>query len=49
MMGQLELELDFSDASPLDDLDDDWDVIEFDNTIIKLNDDDDDYLTFERP
>lgn len=46
--GSLELDLDFSDASQLDDLDNDWDVIEFDNAIIKLKDDDD-RLTFERP
>jgi hypothetical protein len=47
--GSLELELEFPDDSPLDDLDDDWDVIEYNNAIIRLNDDDDDYLTFERP
>jgi hypothetical protein len=46
--GSLELELDFQDDSPLDELDDDWDVIEFNNAIIRLNDDDDS-LIFERP
>jgi hypothetical protein len=44
----LELELDFPDDSPLDELDEEWDVWEFDGSIIRLKDDGD-YLTFERP
>ncbi len=52
--GELELELDFGDNSPFDELLDDWDLIEFDGTIIKLKDisggdESESYLTFERP
>ncbi|RLD22358.1 MAG: hypothetical protein DRI71_07640, partial [Bacteroidetes bacterium] len=51
--GSLEIELDFDSESPLDGLDDDWDIIEFENDIIKLKDISDDgseeELIFERP
>ena len=51
--GSLELELDFGADSPLDELEDDWNLIEFDQNIIKLIDVSDDgteeFLTFERP
>ncbi|MDN5203905.1 hypothetical protein QQ008_21110 [Fulvivirgaceae bacterium BMA10] len=52
--GTLELELDFDDDSPFDELNEDWDLIEFDGSIIRLkhkddNDDVVDLLTFERP
>lgn len=52
--GELELELDFGEHEPLDELQDDWDMIEFDGTIIKLKDISGgdgtiEYLTFERP
>ena len=52
--GSLELELIFGDDYPLAEIDDDWDIIEFDGTIIKLKDVSGgdgsvEYLTFERP
>lgn len=51
--GTLELELDFGTESPLDELDDDWDIIEFGEDIIRLKDTSGDgseeFLTFERP
>ena len=51
--GTLEIDLDFGLESPLDELNDDWGVIEFAQDIIKLKDDSDggseEYLTFERP
>lgn len=52
--GSLELEFDFGINSPFDELQDDWDLIEFDGTIIKLKDISGgdgslEYLTFERP
>lgn len=43
----IELELDFN-ATPIDELGDDWDIIGFDNFSIRLRDDDD-RLTFSRP
>ena len=52
--GELELELDFGENAPLDELQDDWGIIEFDGSIIKLKDksgehESENYLTFERP
>jgi hypothetical protein len=52
--GTLELVLDFGMSDPFDELEDDWDVIEFDGTFIKLQDVSGgdgsvEYLTFERP
>ncbi len=51
--GSLELELDFGTESPLDELEDDWDIIEFGEDIIRLKDTSGDgseeFLTFERP
>jgi len=52
--GILELELNFGMGSPFDEIQDDWHVIEFDKTIIKLKDvsggdGSTEYLTFERP
>jgi hypothetical protein len=52
--GSLELDLNFGEMEPLEELMDDWDLIEFDDTIIKLKDVSGgdgtiDYLTFERP
>ncbi len=52
--GALELQLNFGSSSPLDELEDDWDIIEFDGTIVKLRDISGgdgsvEYLTFERP
>ncbi len=47
----LELILNFDDAYPLDELDDDWMVIEFNNNQVQLRDDDDedaDILIFEK-
>ena len=50
--GELELELNFGPTSPLDELEDDWTILEFDEHIIKLVDLSDDgteeFLTFER-
>ncbi|MBA3986080.1 MAG: hypothetical protein H0X63_05810, partial [Flavobacteriales bacterium] len=49
--GELELILNFDDAYPLDELDDDWMVIEFSNNQVQLRDDDDedaDILIFEK-
>lgn len=40
--GKLELELDFGNQSPFNEIDEDWTLIEFDTTIIRLSDDDDD-------
>lgn len=52
---QLEMELDFDDNdNPLDELDEDWDVIEITENRIRLQDldddgdNDDEFLTFER-
>jgi hypothetical protein len=52
--GTLELELFFGDEYPLAEIVDDWDIIEFDGNIIKLEDISGgdgsvEYLTFERP
>ncbi len=52
--GVLELELDFGSNSPFDELNEDWKLIEFDGTIIRLTDEEDggtsdEFLTFERP
>jgi hypothetical protein len=51
--GSLELELDFGTESPLDELEDDWDIIEFGEDIIILIDISGDgsveFLIFERP
>jgi len=51
--GSLELELAFGTEAPLDELDDDWDIIEFGEDIIRLKDTSGDgseeFLTFERP
>ena len=52
--GSLDLELNFGDNSPFDELYEDWDLIEFDGTIIKLKDVSGgdgsvEYLTFQRP
>jgi len=52
--GTLEIQLDFGENSPLDELQDDWHIIEFDGMIIKLKDTSGgdnsiEYLTFERP
>ncbi len=52
--GALELEFDFGENSPFDELHEDWDLIEFDSTTIKLREESDDdepesSLTFERP
>ncbi len=52
--GKLKLELDFGEKSPFDELQEDWVLIEFDGTIIKLMDksgehDSESYLTFVRP
>jgi hypothetical protein len=51
--GSLELELDFGPESPLDELEDDWDIIEFGEDIIILKDTSGDgsveFLIFERP
>ena len=52
--GSLELDLNFGEMEPLEELMDDWDLIEFDGTIIKLKDVSGgdgtiDYLTFESP
>ncbi len=51
--GSLELELDFGTESPLDELEDDWDIIEFGEDIIILKDISGDgsveFLIFERP
>jgi len=51
--GTLEIEINFGSEAPLNDLNDDWTVIEFDQDKIKLKDgsgdDDDEFLTFERP
>ena len=51
--GELELEMNFGTESPLDELHDDWTIIEFDEHIIRLMDVSDDgseeFLTFERP
>ncbi len=47
----LKLILNFNDVYPLDELDDDWDVDEFNSIIVKLRDDDDpdaDILIFEK-
>jgi hypothetical protein len=38
--GTLELQLDFGSSSPLDELEDDWDVIKYDENQIDLGDDD---------
>ena len=51
--GELEFELEFGDQSPFDELDEDWELIEFDTTIIRLVEEDDDgdddaFLTFEK-
>ncbi|MCR9182684.1 MAG: hypothetical protein NXH73_07135, partial [Flavobacteriaceae bacterium] len=51
--GQLKLNLDFGDDDPFDELEDDWDVTEFSNEIIKLfdisgGDGSTDYLNFSR-
>ncbi len=51
--GTLELDLDFGDGNPLEELDEDWELIEFDGTIIRLTEEEEDgtdeFLTFERP
>ncbi len=47
----LKLIINFNDVYPLDDLDDDWDVISFTDSQVQLRDDDDsdaDILTFEK-
>lgn len=49
---EIELELDFDDSGPLDELDDDWILIDFSADRIRLKDSSDGnttYLTFERP
>ena len=50
--GQTELELFFGEASPLDELDEDWEILEATSEIIRLRDESGDgsldYLTFER-
>lgn len=51
--GSLELELDFGVESPLDELGDDWNVLEFGEDVIRLKDisgdGSEEFLTFERP
>ena len=51
--GTLALDLDFGDGNPLEELDEDWELIEFDGTIIRLTEEEEDstdeFLTFERP
>jgi hypothetical protein len=51
--GSLELELDFGVESPLDELEDDWHIIEFGEDMIRLKDisghGSEEFLTFERP
>jgi hypothetical protein len=50
--GSLELDLDFGEADPWDEIEEDWDVLAFDNATVSLadiDDDDADYLTFSRP
>ena len=52
--GVLELDLDFGDGDPLEELDEDWELVEFDGTIIRLTEEGEDstpdeFLTFERP
>lgn len=46
--GILELELDFPEGSPLNELEEEWEVLEFDGSIIRLKDDGN-FLTFGRP
>ena len=45
--GNLKLILDFGDEDPLDELDEDWRVLDFSNELIRLKDDDD-LLSFSR-
>ena len=45
--GSLEIEIDFGSESPMDELEEDWNIIEFNDSIIKLSDDET-LLTFER-
>jgi hypothetical protein len=48
--GMLELELNFGDEEPFDEIDNDWDVLEYTDVMIRLGDDDDDsdILVYER-
>lgn len=46
--GSLEIEFNFASDSPLDEIAEDWEIIEFDNDIVRLSDDET-LLTLERP